>query len=96
MLCYLILNFKVNYLRNKHHLTFLWSKLIAIQLPLEILKMCFLDPEVLSRLKSATPTRITVAGKDLATPKDLETYKDNYENVALVGSGTFGSVYYAK
>ena len=54
------------------------------------------DPEVISRLKSATPTRITVTGKDLATPKDLETYKDSYENVALVGSGTFGSVYYAR
>jgi len=54
------------------------------------------DPEIISNLKSAAPTRTAVSAEDLATPKDLEVYKDTYHNVALVGSGTFGSVYYAR
>lgn len=54
------------------------------------------DPEIISNIKSAAPTRIAVAAEDLATPKDLQIYKDTYDNVALVGSGTFGSVYYAR
>eukprot|EP00092_Neocalanus_flemingeri_P028870 GFUD01031348.1.p1 GENE.GFUD01031348.1~~GFUD01031348.1.p1 ORF type:complete len:678 (-),score=184.77 GFUD01031348.1:119-2152(-) len=54
------------------------------------------DPEIISNIKSAAPTRIAVAAEELATPKDMDLYKDTYENVALVGSGTFGSVYYAR
>lgn len=54
------------------------------------------DPEIISNIKSAAPTRIAVAAEDLATPKDLQIYKDTYDNVALVGSGAFGSVYYAR
>ena len=56
----------------------------------------FLDPEIISNIKSSVPTRIAVAAEDLASPKDLEIYKESYENLALVGSGTFGSVYYAR
>jgi len=54
------------------------------------------DPEIISNIKSSVPTRIAVAAEDLASPKDLEIYKESYENLALVGSGTFGSVYYAR
>jgi len=54
------------------------------------------DPEIISTIKSAAPTRIAVAAEDLATPKDMEIYKETYDNLALVGSGTFGSVYCAR
>merc|ERR1719186_932026 len=54
------------------------------------------NPEIISNIKSSVPTRIAVAAEDLASPKDLEIYKESYENLALVGSGTFGSVYYAR
>ena len=55
-----------------------------------------LDAEFLSKIKAAAPTRTAMVSKELATPKDLELYKDTYENLVLVGSGTFGSVYCAR
>ena len=32
----------------------------------------------------------------LAEPKDFELYKQIYENVVLVGAGTYGSVYFVR
>ena len=42
------------------------------------------------------PTRVTVVEETLAEPKDFELYKQTYENVVLVGAGTYGSVYYVR
>jgi serine/threonine protein kinase len=41
-------------------------------------------------------TRIAVVEETIAEPKDIEEYKATYENIILVGSGTYGSVYYVK
>ena len=40
-------------------------------------------------------TRVTVASEDMAVPRDSEEYKQLYDNIGVVGSGTFGSVYCA-
>ena len=32
----------------------------------------------------------------LAEPRDMAEYRARYENIALVGSGTYGSVFHAK
>ena len=42
------------------------------------------------------PTRVTVVEESLADPKDFEEYKMTYENIVLVGAGTYGSVYYVR
>ena len=42
------------------------------------------------------PTRVTVVEETLADPKDFEEYKMTYENIVLVGAGTYGSVYYVR
>ena len=42
------------------------------------------------------PTRVAVVEETLAEPKDIEVYKATYENVILIGSGTYGSVYYIR
>ena len=42
------------------------------------------------------PTRVAVVEEELADPKDIEVYKAIYENVILIGSGTYGSVYYVR
>ena len=42
------------------------------------------------------PTRVTVVEETLAEPKDFELYKQIYENVVLVGAGTYGSVYFVR
>ena len=42
------------------------------------------------------PTRVAVVEETLAEPKDFEIYKTTYENVVLVGAGTYGSVYYVR
>jgi hypothetical protein len=41
-------------------------------------------------------TRIAVVEETIAEPKDIEEYKATYENIILVGSGTYGSVYYVR
>ena len=55
------------------------------------------DAETCFRLKagSASVTRVTVASDDMAVPRDSEEYKQLYDNIGVVGSGTFGSVYCA-
>ena len=53
------------------------------------------DAEVVSRLRSAS-TRVTIVTDDMAEPRDMAEYKEKYENLGVVGSGTFGSVYCAK
>lgn len=55
-----------------------------------------LDAEAIQRIKSAINTRVTVVDRDLVVPKPLEEYKEKYENLGVVGSGTFGSVYVAR
>ena len=42
------------------------------------------------------PTRVTVVEETLAEPKDFELYKQTYENIVLVGAGTYGSVYFVR
>ncbi len=42
------------------------------------------------------PTRVTVVEETLAEPKEFELYKQIYENVVLVGAGTYGSVYFVR
>jgi len=46
--------------------------------------------------KIAPSTRRVVVEETIAEPKDFEQYKATYENVILVGSGTYGSVYYVR
>ena len=60
-----------------------------------ILKINFstADSEVVARM---APTRVTVVEESLADPKDFEVYKETYENIVLVGAGTYGSVYYVR
>ena len=55
------------------------------------------DAETCFRLKAgaASVTRVTVASEDMAVPRDSEEYKQLYDNIGVVGSGTFGSVYCA-
>ena len=53
----------------------------------------FADSESVSRM---APTRVAVVEEMLAEPKDIEVYKAIYENVILIGSGTYGSVYYIR
>ena len=55
--------------------------------------MCLLDSEVVAKM---APTRVAVVEETLAEPKDFELYKTTYENVVLVGAGTYGSVYYVR
>ena len=43
-----------------------------------------------------TSTRVAVVEETIAEPKDIEEYKEKYENVILVGSGTYGSVFYIR
>ena len=43
-----------------------------------------------------SPTRVTVVEESLAEPKEFELYKLTYENVVLVGAGTYGSVYFVR
>ena len=38
---------------------------------------------------------LTLASEDMAVPRDSEEYKQLYDNIGVVGSGTFGSVYCA-
>ena len=56
------------------------------------------DAEALSRLNTASlaSTRVTIVAEDLAKPRDIAEYKETYENIMVVGSGTFGSVYCAR
>lgn len=51
------------------------------------------DSEVVAKM---APTRVAVVEETLAEPKDFEIYKTTYENVVLVGAGTYGSVYYVR
>jgi len=51
------------------------------------------DSEVVARM---SPTRVTVVEESLAEPKEFELYKLTYENVVLVGAGTYGSVYFVR
>ena len=55
------------------------------------------DAETCYRLKAgaASVTRVTLASEDMAVPRDSEEYKQLYDNIGVVGSGTFGSVYCA-
>ena len=57
----------------------------------------FPDAETCYRLKAgaASVTRVTLASEDMAVPRDSEEYKQLYDNIGVVGSGTFGSVYCA-
>ena len=55
--------------------------------------MFSLDSEVVAKM---APTRVAVVEETLAEPKDFELYKTTYENVVLVGTGTYGSVYYVR
>ena len=57
------------------------------------LSMTVADADVVSKM---APTRVTVVEESLAEPKDFEEYKLTYENIVLVGAGTYGSVYYIK
>ena len=50
----------------------------------------------MERIKSASNTRVTVVDVDLVVPRPVEEYKEKYENLGVVGSGTFGSVYVAR
>ena len=43
-----------------------------------------------------SPTRVTVVEESLAEPKEFEVYKQTYENIVLVGAGTYGSVYFVR
>ena len=56
------------------------------------------DAEALCRLNTASlaSTRVTIVAEDLAKPRDIAEYKETYENIMVVGSGTFGSVYCAR
>ena len=47
-------------------------------------------------MSKLAPTRVAVVEETLADPKDIEVYKATYENVILIGSGTYGSVYYIR
>ena len=69
-----------------------WS--ISIILPDLILSLT--DAEVIQRIKSAGTTRVTIVPGDLAVPRPVEEYKEKYQNIGVVGSGTFGSVYVAR
>ena len=53
----------------------------------------FADSEVVAKM---SPTRVTVVEESLAEPKEFELYKLTYENVVLVGAGTYGSVYFVR
>jgi len=44
----------------------------------------------------AEPTRIAVVEENIAEPKDFELYKHTYENICLIGSGTYGAVYFVR
>ena len=54
--------------------------------------------EAISQLKapSSSSSRVAVGAPELAQPRDLEIFKQNYDTLALVGSGAFGSVYCAR
>ena len=51
---------------------------------------------MIQRIKSAVTTRVTIVPGDLAVPRPVEEYKEKYQNIAVVGSGAFGSVYVAR
>ena len=51
------------------------------------------DSEVVAKM---APTRVAVVEETLAEPKDFELYKTTYENIVLIGSGTYGSVYFIR
>ena len=51
------------------------------------------DSEVVAKM---SPTRVTVVEESLAEPKEFEVYKQTYENIVLVGAGTYGSVYFVR
>merc|ERR1719336_806347 len=52
------------------------------------------DNDNVSKIEPST--RRVVVEETIAEPKDFEQYKATYENVILVGSGTYGSVYYVR
>jgi serine/threonine protein kinase len=52
--------------------------------------------EVLAEMVQKAPTRVAVVEPCLAEPRDIEEFKEVYENVVQVGSGSFGSVYYIR
>ena len=68
--------------------------------------------EVLAEMVTKAPTRVAIVEPCLGEPKDFEVltlilwdpdsceeiqvYKEIYENVVQVGSGTFGSVYFVR
>ena len=54
------------------------------------------DAEVIQRIKSAVTTRVTIVPADLAVPRPKEEYEEKYQNIGVVGSGAFGSVYVAR
>ena len=54
------------------------------------------DAEVVCRLTSGLNTRDTIAADNMAVPMDIAEYQETYENIRVVGSGTFGSVYVAQ
>ena len=47
-------------------------------------------------MSKLAPTRVAVVEETIAEPKDIEVYKAAFENVILIGSGTYGSVYYIR
>ena len=54
------------------------------------------SPDPLSALARTSPTRIAVVEEDIDQPKDFEEYKQKYENICLIGSGTYGAVYFIR
>merc|ERR1719336_1441692 len=52
------------------------------------------DNDNVSKIEPST--RRVVVEETIAEPKDFEQYKATYENVILVGSGTYGSVYFVR
>jgi len=54
------------------------------------------DLEVLAEMVTKAPTRVAIVEPCLGEPKDFEVYKELYESVVQVGSGTFGSVYFVR
>merc|ERR1719336_1399414 len=47
------------------------------------------DLEVLADMVTKAPTRVAIVEPCLGEPKDFEVYKELYESVVQVGSGTF-------
>ena len=80
-------------LKLEYEIIFILLLRIIFEAILFLLRTCILDSEVVAKM---APTRVAVVEETLAEPKDFEIYKTTYENVVLVGAGTYGSVYYVR